>query len=664
MILSGPILRRVDCTQVTIWLATSEKLSISANIYNIHQSLPSLNYEELQVHTQTKTVTLGKKLFVHLIKVYPAHKTFPVEKLLGYNLYFTKGAKTYDLDSFQLLTASHPDSLVYEGLDYPTFYISNQKESPILYGSCRKAHGKGQDTLPNADQVLQEHRFDLNLRPSTLFMLGDQIYADDIADPLVPYIQSIVRYIIGNKEDLTLVEPKLQQHLHDLYTIQGRQEIIETLCNFTSSNAQNHLISFGEYAAMYLLSWSPVLWNLFNRNSKKGVPTKELQQQERYEEQLEELHDFRLGTTKVRRVLANIPTYMIFDDHDITDDWNLSADWIKKVYQAPLGKHTICNGLTAFWAFQGWGNQPEKFDEEFIQTVQQYVRTYAIGSHYYQNWQNTLLSFDSWHFVAPTTPLTLCLDTRTLRDYDSSPMKGNWLHLINETVKTPILINEKGWNQLDQLLKYNKWKKGDSLRIASPTPLYGVEVIENFLKHQVYPFRSLGLPVQYQLDFEAWKYNLTGFYSFLHFLSEQKPSECFIISGDVHYASAVKAIVNLNGEQLSIYQHTSSPMKNKSFDWLTGSMLKLIVWIRTLRRNEPIRKSYAKENGDWTEIKSVPPKTSVPFWQEEISYQTLERGTIIETQNNLGLLVNKLPIIQSTLLLNSEDEHQFEPIIK
>jgi hypothetical protein len=27
-----------------------------------------------------------------------------------------------------------------------------------------------------------------------------------------------------------------------------------------------------------------------------------------------------------RRVLANVPTYMVFDDHDVTDDWNLTRE--------------------------------------------------------------------------------------------------------------------------------------------------------------------------------------------------------------------------------------------------------------------------------------------------------------------------------------------------
>ena len=46
---------------------------------------------------------------------------------------------------------------------------------------------------------------------------------------------------------------------------------------------------------------------------------------------------FHDGLAKVRRVLANIPTYMMFDDHDFTDDWNLNPMWYDRVYTTSLG---------------------------------------------------------------------------------------------------------------------------------------------------------------------------------------------------------------------------------------------------------------------------------------------------------------------------------------
>ncbi|MBK8816025.1 MAG: hypothetical protein IPN42_11260 [Methylococcaceae bacterium] len=61
---------------------------------------------------------------------------------------------------------------------------------------------------------------------------------------------------------------------------------------------------------------------------------------------------------QVRRALANVPTYMVFDDHEITDDWNLCPLWRDRVLTTPLGRAVIRNGMLAFALFQGWGNDP------------------------------------------------------------------------------------------------------------------------------------------------------------------------------------------------------------------------------------------------------------------------------------------------------------------
>ncbi|MEM9907710.1 MAG: hypothetical protein AAF921_22090, partial [Cyanobacteria bacterium P01_D01_bin.44] len=48
-------------------------------------------------------------------------------------------------------------------------------------------------------------------------------------------------------------------------------------------------------------------------------------------EELRSLQNFYAGLPKVRRVLANVPTYMTFDDHETTDDWNITQNWITHV---------------------------------------------------------------------------------------------------------------------------------------------------------------------------------------------------------------------------------------------------------------------------------------------------------------------------------------------
>ena len=71
---------------------------------------------------------------------------------------------------------------------------------------------------------------------------------------------------------------------------------------------------------------------------------------------------FRHGVPRIARVLANVATYMIADDHEVTDDWNLNQKWRNRVYSTKTGKDIIRNGVAAFGVFQGWGNDPVKFD--------------------------------------------------------------------------------------------------------------------------------------------------------------------------------------------------------------------------------------------------------------------------------------------------------------
>jgi hypothetical protein len=61
---------------------------------------------------------------------------------------------------------------------------------------------------------------------------------------------------------------------------------------------------------------------------------------------------------KIRRILANIPTYLVFDDHEVTDDWNITYRWQKLTRGNSLGRGVIRNALAAFTIFQYWGNDP------------------------------------------------------------------------------------------------------------------------------------------------------------------------------------------------------------------------------------------------------------------------------------------------------------------
>lgn len=79
-----------------------------------------------------------------------------------------------------------------------------------------------------------------------------------------------------------------------------------------------------------------------------------------YHDEIKLLNIFKSGLGAVRRILANTITYMIHDDHEVTDDLFFRKYWCDKTLKEnTLSRQVIRNGLTAYAIFQGWGNNPD-----------------------------------------------------------------------------------------------------------------------------------------------------------------------------------------------------------------------------------------------------------------------------------------------------------------
>ena len=61
---------------------------------------------------------------------------------------------------------------------------------------------------------------------------------------------------------------------------------------------------------------------------------------------------------EIRWLMSTVPTAMIFDDHDVRDDWNTSAAWRDEMRATPWWQDRIRAGLASYWVFQHLGNLP------------------------------------------------------------------------------------------------------------------------------------------------------------------------------------------------------------------------------------------------------------------------------------------------------------------
>ncbi|MGE3328877.1 MAG: alkaline phosphatase family protein [Acidimicrobiia bacterium] len=66
-----------------------------------------------------------------------------------------------------------------------------------------------------------------------------------------------------------------------------------------------------------------------------------------------------------RWVFSTVPTAMIFDDHDMIDDWNISQSWVSDARDLPWWTDHVVSGLVSYWVYQHLGNlSPEEIAKE------------------------------------------------------------------------------------------------------------------------------------------------------------------------------------------------------------------------------------------------------------------------------------------------------------
>lgn len=568
-LLAGPILRRVTRNRVCVWIAARRPLKLKLQILsaNSARTLGESDLDDLEL----QSCRLGENLFVYLLQARCAPgKPYPCDELLYYRI--IELLETGEKHVWNL------KALAYGNLPHPSFFIPSRLQR-LLHGSCRKPHGGivGQsDALSYGDDLLNDTHTDIHRRPALLLLTGDQIYADDVALALLAMIQRQAKALVGD-ETLPLENG---QEWPQLY---GRKAFLKAhRSGFSSGKSENHLLSFGEYAAMYIYAfgnaanWQPA--DAWEDIAAQGVADAAAAEQA-FNAQRDALTRFQATLPKVRKLFANVPTYMIFDDHDVTDDWNITCEWYDKVRDSALGRRIVANALGAYWAFQGWGNDPDNFDKDLQFSIREYLadrnNTAEIGARYDLH----LWKHRGWSFSIPTEPPIIAIDSRTQR----SATPNSYL---------PVLVDRYGLDWLR--LEWAKLKTGQTISpetwpvFITATPAFGFPIMEKMQKTMHWLAEQLenygyfkkietiaGIKgrltqkVIRLVDAEAWTSNKQSFDSLMTCLGRRMGiKQCVILSGDVHYSfSALGKHIHppekaANGYTLECYQLTSSPLLN------------------------------------------------------------------------------------------------------
>ena len=598
LLLAGPILRKTTATEVVLWLATSSPLTGRAELHT-QEIDDSEAAQDQPFYTSSledhDSIQIGTHAWVTLIRL---QGEFPTNTPLEYDVHTESG-------SLKEL-APH---LVYNGKSRVEFKISTSADY-ILHGSCRNPHHPSKDSLVAADNKIADQT--VAERPDMLMMSGDQIYADHVAGPTLDAIQQVIQLLglVGeslptdsqvnriNSSD-ALFESEYHLYQRDQYL--PHHTTSESMLDkffpnrgvpiFSSTDCENHLVTLSEFIAMYLLVWSPTLWQCVNRerlienNFTQGGRQLTPTEQQQWRDESVIMDDFIAGLPQVQRLFAHIPTYMIFDDHDVTDDWNLTVGWEHAVDQNQFATQVIGNGLAAYWMCQGWGNKPESFDETFIEQAKQLfvdqprvlkqthdveqtnsetgdaATTHSVSDiepNKHRAFIEMLSRFEEWHYTIDTSPKVIVLDTRTRRWRSESRMN-----------KPSGLMDWEALIEFQHQLMHQ-----DKVVIVSAAPMFGVKFIETLQKMAT----TIGKPLV--IDAENWMAHPGSANTLISIFTHTKtPTNFVVLSGDVHYSFAYDIKLRYRRNSPNIYQITCSGIKNQ----FPAPLLKFCdVWDRLL----------------------------------------------------------------------------------
>lgn len=555
-VLAGPILRRLEPGRLVLWLVGSAPLDLALVLAPAAGAPRRLALDA----RRCRVIRVGRHACVHLIDV-ALPEPLPQDTVIEYDLLVTLA------DGSEAGIAQWAPHLLHAGSGRPNMVLRSRSDN-ILFGSCRKPHHPARDGLARADALLADHIGRADERPAMLMLCGDQVYADDVAGPMLAAIHALIRRLglYGECLEGAVVADSeaLYRHPASYYR---REELLPAIRSndalrdrffggsekpiFTTANAHNHLVTLAEVMAMYLLAWSPVPWRLVEDAPAPPLTPRHAQ---RWRRESGALAGFRHDLPQAARLLAHMQTLMIFDDHDITDDWNLSAKWETTAYGHPFSRRIVGNALVAYMLCQGWGNRPDVFATA-LDELAALAATADAGNRLDAQVQDALiarlLSFRHWDFVVRTRPTIIVLDTRTRR-WRNRRRPGHPSGLMD-------------WESLTEL--QHELLDETAAVIVSPAPMFGVKLIE--VVQRVATFLGAALTV----DAENWMAHRGAASSMLNiFRHSRTPANYVVLSGDVHYSFVYDIEVREGDHTPHVWQITSSGIKNefprRLLDWL------------------------------------------------------------------------------------------------
>ncbi|HUO82842.1 MAG TPA: alkaline phosphatase D family protein [Gammaproteobacteria bacterium] len=265
------------------------------------------------------------------------------------------------------------------------------------------------------------------------------------------------------------------------------------------------------------------------------------------------------GEPVTRWLLSTVPSVMIFDDHDVNDDWNISAAWVRDARAQSWWEERITGGFMSYWIYQHLGNlSPRELEDDPMFAA---VRQQDDAGH-------LLRAFAHRADREPGT-----CRWSVYRDFGRTRlivMDSRAGRVLEEGRRRMIDADEWAWIEDRARGEFDHLLLGTSLPFIMGPGVHFLEAWNEAVCAGAWGRLAarLGERLRRKLDLEHWSAfggSFAGLRQMIRSVASGEhcsaPASIVVLSGDVHHAY-VAALEFSGGVTSPVYQLTCSPMRN------------------------------------------------------------------------------------------------------
>ncbi|MGB0114652.1 MAG: hypothetical protein WBP59_15650 [Ilumatobacteraceae bacterium] len=273
-----------------------------------------------------------------------------------------------------------------------------------------------------------------------------------------------------------------------------------------------------------------------------------------------------------RWLLSVVPSIMIFDDHDMIDDWNISDTWLRDISAEPWWRDHAIGGIMSYWIYQHLGNQsPAEIGADGLLDE---LLAVDDGSDILERWAE--------HADAntPDEGGYRFSYTRTLGELTIIVIDSRNGRLLDPDHRRMVAEVEWAWVREQAL---DRTGAGGHVMFATTLPVFIADGLHDL---QVWSelvcngrwgtwFIKRAEKLRRSLDLEDWSAFAASYDLFVALVedlvaADHAPDTVVVVSGDIHFSYTAE--VPLGSARTRVHQVVSSPIRNALIPHERGAM--------------------------------------------------------------------------------------------